>query len=127
MTSLTREDIASLVEAVCRGDENAFHDLIEASPTIVPLLIEQFKQKMHDGESRARIVEVIWQRRESESTRFLSMALEDSYPAVWKEAIDGLVTIGGREARHMLTGYLTKYPHDERAAWVHEALEQLRD
>ncbi len=126
MASLTREDLAGLVEAVCRGDDSAFHTLIEVSPIIVPLLIEHFEQK-RDGESRARIVEVIWQRRESESTRFLSIALEDAHPAVWKEAIDGLLTIGGREARHILTSHLAKYPHDERAAWIHEALEQLRD
>ena len=126
MISMTREDVAGLVEAVCRGDDNAFHALIEASPVVVPLLTEQFAQK-RDGESRARIVEVIWQRRESESTRFLSIALEDSHPAVWKEAIDGLVTIGGPESRHVLTVFITKYPHDARAAWVSEALGQVRD
>ena len=126
MTSLTREDVAGLVEAVCRGDDNAFHTLIEASPVVVPLLTEHFAQK-RDGESRARIVEVIWKRRESESTRFLSIALEDSHPAVWKEAIDGLVTIGGPESRHVLTVFFTIYPHDARAAWVSEALGQVRD
>ena len=54
--SMNREDVAHLVEALCREDDKAFHTLIEALPAILPLLVERFHQEK-DGESRARIVQ----------------------------------------------------------------------
>ena len=92
--SMNREDVAHLVEALCREDDKAFHTLIEALPAILPLLVERFHQEK-DGESRARIVEVIWQHRQPASIGVLSTALEDAHPAVWKQALDGLVAVGG--------------------------------
>lgn len=124
MTSMSRDDVDNLVEAVFGGDENAFHALIEASESVLPLLVDRF-QIEQDGVSRAKIVEIIWQHRQSASIGFLSMALEDSCPEVWKQTLDGIVTIGGPEGRSSLIKFVESNAQDERVPWVEEALQQL--
>lgn len=109
---MSRDDVTELVDAIYRGDKNAFFTLIEASDAVVPLLIERF-QREPDGVSRAQIIEIIWQHRQPASISFLSMALEDSYPEVWKQALDGLVTIGGAEARSVLVKFIEDNAEDE--------------
>ena len=117
-----REDVAKLAAALHQGNENAFFTLIESPHHVVPMLIEEF-QCQQEGGFRARIVEVIWRHRLPSTIPFLAAALSDSHPEVWKQAIDGLIAIGGAEARSALHGFRAQLANDdERTAWIDEAL-----
>ena len=120
------DDVARLVTALRDGDESAFHTLLEAPSSVVPVLVEQYKI-CSAVESRAQIVEVIWQHRQRSTVGFLAAALEDAHAEVWKQALDGLVTIGGPEGQAALETFLVDHAEDERASWVKEAIEQLRN
>ena len=98
---------------------------IEAPHAIVPSLIEHYEIQA-DGESRASIVEVVWQHRQHSTVDFLAAALGDAHAEVWKQALDGLVAIGGPRAEAALEAFLTDRADDERTPWVKEALQQLR-
>src|SRR4051794_13696715 len=78
-------------------DENAFFALIEAPDTIVPFLESSFRLES-DAIQRAAILNVIWQRRDRATIPLLAEALRDTSNRVWKEALDGLVALGGQES-----------------------------
>src|SRR5262249_58337453 len=91
--------------------EDAFFGLIAADPGIVPVLIEAFAREENRG-IRAQILQYIWQHRRPEDIGFLAELLSDSEKAVWQEALDGLVAIGGREAIQALQAARTKLSAD---------------
>jgi len=119
-------DVCDLVSALCRGDVSAFHTLIEAEHDIIPALIEQFTNA-DDGQCRAKIVEVIWHYRLPSTVSFLASALNDEHPGVWKQALDGLVTIGGPQSLDALNDCLARTrPDNDRSHWIAEAIDQIR-
>lgn len=123
---MNKSEVRELVDALCGGDENAYHTLIEANHDILPALAEQFAHTA-DGTDRARILAVYWQHRVQSVIPFLASALNDEQPEVWKQAIDGLVAIGGEESRNVLKDYLSRIPsRDERSNWISEAIGQLQ-
>ncbi len=123
---MTPSDIHQLVESLCCGDESAFHTLIEGDKAIIPLLIQQFTRRTQ-GVDRARIIEVIWQFRDEATIPFLASALRDPYADVWKNALDGLVAIGGIESQDVLSDFRAEISTGtERAEWTDEALGQVQ-
>lgn len=122
---MTPNDVSQLVEPLCDGNDTAFHTLIQADKTIIPLLAQQFVTRVC-GADRARIIEVIWQHRDTATIRFLASALNDEYPEVWKQAIDGLVTIGGDHSLDTLKAFLDQLNTDDaRSPWIAEAIDQI--
>lgn len=122
---MTRDDLSQLVSALGDGDADAFHTLIEAPHDIVPILIEEY-QLQTDGYLRASLVEVIWQHRLPSTVPFLLTVLGDNHDEVWKQALDGLVTIGGDEVKSGLQKHKTQLTlADPKVSWIDEAREQL--
>ena len=118
-------DVRDLVSALCDGNESAYHTLVEANHDIVPLLIDLFAEVDH-GKCRAMIVEVIWQHRLPNTVSFLVSILNNPYPEIWKQALDGLVTIGGAQSIKALKDCLDRIPpDDERFPWFTEAIDQI--
>jgi len=112
------------------GASDAFHSLIEAEDAVVPLLIEAFRAE-RDAGVRADLVEIIWQHRMPETVTFLSEALTDDVPEVWKSALDGLVTLGGADALGVLESARDRVASRGREGavqtdWIEEAVQQIR-
>jgi hypothetical protein len=111
-------------------DENAWFSLLEAPAAIVPLLVSAFRDES-DSVKRSAILNVIWQRRDPSTIPFLGEALQDASPRVWKEALDGLVAIGGHasilaiEAAHA-RHFDAEYDGRQFREFLDEALAQLR-
>jgi hypothetical protein len=109
--------------------ENACHCLVECDHAIVPILISAFEGES-DPERQAMLVNVVWQHRNSDALEFLARAVAEPQDQVWKEALDGLVAIGGPRARELLEKEgarlrsLAQVP-EERLAWLQEAIDQL--
>jgi hypothetical protein len=109
------------------GDrEAAFCGLIELPRHLLPDLEDAYRDEA-DPLIRALIVHAVWQHRLPSSVGFLAAALEDPRPDVWKEALDGLVTLASAESRQVLE--LAKHRAGEQdetlRAWIEEAIEQV--
>lgn len=125
------ERIAYYLQRYRDGDGGAFHSLIEMDHCVIPELITKFRNEP-DASLREFIVEIIWQHRDPLAIPFLGEALQDSEPAVWKEAIDGLVTLASPAALkelHAAKGrhFASKSDAEEFRGWIDEAIQQIAD
>jgi hypothetical protein len=131
MDSLERY-VADYLDLMREGRaEDALCGLIEAGAAVVPVLIDAFARE-ENRDIRAEIVHCIWQHRRPETIMFLAATLRDAEPGVWQEALDGLVTIGGRDAIGALEAARATVPASGAgraltAEWLDEALEQIRE
>jgi HEAT repeat protein len=124
--------VKSYLDQFRDGDwDVAFHGLIEEGPQILPELMSAFATE-EDPEIRAALVQVVGEHRRMESVPFLSQALDDPDPEVWKKALDALVTVGGESARESLRQAAERsrasgQEEADRAEWIQEALDQVQD
>jgi hypothetical protein len=111
--------------AMARSDrvEDAFHGLLELPENLTSALREAYLAEA-DGSTRAFLVEVIWQRRQASSIPFLVEALDDPHPEAWKQALDGLCTLGAVGELRALES-APRQLDEERRTWIAEAIEQL--
>lgn len=73
------------------------------------------------------LVEAIWQHRQPSVIGFLADVLGDPVPVVWKQALDGLVTLASPESMRVLRSAADNECDAERRAWIEEAIEQSAD
>ncbi|HEV8717505.1 MAG TPA: HEAT repeat domain-containing protein, partial [Candidatus Binatia bacterium] len=66
--------------------EDAYDSLIEADDAVVPILIKAYRTEA-EPTVRATLVKIISQHRVPETISFLSEALDDNHPEVWKNAL----------------------------------------
>lgn len=118
------------LDALRTGDEEcAFFGLLDLGEDAVPVLIEQ-AAKRENRDIRATLANVICQWRQPSSVDFLGQAMTDDNPAVWKQALDGLVTIGGPAALAWLAKTRACLERGElhnglTTEWLDDAAEQL--
>jgi HEAT repeat protein len=128
--SANTDALSEYLELMRTGDwEQAFFGLLDLGNEVVPLLIAE-AARAENKPIRAGLVEVIWQHRDARSIEFLGQALSDPEPEVWKQALDGLVAIGGEQATVWLKTAQERLARGEirnglSAEWISEALEQL--
>jgi HEAT repeat protein len=108
----------------------AYHALIQLGPDVVPLLQERMAETA-EGALRAALVEVARQTGAAQAVPLFAAALHDPEPAVWKEGLDGLVSLSSPEAVAVLTEALAQDPPGRTApedwrGWLEEALDQAR-
>jgi len=109
------------------GDRDAaFHGLIELPNDLLHDLEEAYHGEP-DPVVRSLIVEAVWQHRLPSSVHFLAVALEDPHPGVWKQALDGLVTLASLESRRVLEVAKSRIVRHDATflAWVQEAIDQI--
>jgi hypothetical protein len=95
-------------------------------PEALPLVEEAFT-RASDGARRADIVHCMWQFRNPEALPTLALALHDADDRVWKESLDGLVTLGGAASLLVLEGELNRTVPAVKREWIEEAIGQIRD
>jgi len=104
-------------------DESCYHDLLDEGDEILPRLEAQYLRES-SPEHRAAIVHNIWERRHPASLALLACALSDPAEIVWQEALNGIVTLGGEEAKAVLrAALLTADP--QKTEWINEAITQI--
>lgn len=105
-------------------DESAWHAIRELGADALPHLASRFRTSSNTR-LRATLVELAWQTRSTEAFPLLAEALAESEPTIWRQALDGLVTLGGEHARAILhDGRVSA--NSEKASWIDEALDQAR-
>ncbi len=121
--------IAYYLERYHEGDiDNAFHSLVELDHEALPELASEFRAAT-DTRLRVFLLGVIWQHRQQSVIPLLSEALLDSEPRVWKEALDGLVTLASRASIQALGAARTRQfanPRDaeEFRSCLEDAIQQ---
>ena len=105
------------------NSESALHSLLEAPNSVVPDIVEAFRSEK-DANIRERLVFVIWHHKLPGTLDFLEEAFRDTADSVWKQALDGIVAIGGNEAVNLLR-QIQSATVTERLSWTDEAIEQL--
>ncbi len=115
------------MEQARSGDlEGAFHGLRELDSDALPALLEACRCE-DDPNVRSLLVEAIWQQRQPSVIGFLGDLLGDPIPVVWKQALDGLVTLASPESLRVLRSAADCEYDAERRAWIEEAIEQTAD
>ena len=84
-----------------------------------------------DGAFRGALVGLARNIRSADALPLLDRALQDESPVVWKEALDGLVTLASPASVRLLEEALDRTPPgdvsvEEWTSWVREALQQAR-
>jgi hypothetical protein len=121
--------ITEYLQLFRKGDrDGAFYGLLEMEHGILPELMAAFRSE-RDSRVPEFLVEIIWQHRQASAIPFLKEALHDQAPAVWKQALDGLVALASSEALDVLRDARTrqfpaKRPTEEFRRWLEEAIEQ---
>jgi hypothetical protein len=106
--------------------ESAFFTLISL-PQSFPFVEAAYRQE-RQPERRAALIHCLWQYRNRAALPTLGSALRDDDDRVWKEALDGLVALGGAEAERVLRDTRVSLGGDEaraKAEWIDEAIEQI--
>jgi HEAT repeat protein len=93
LVTIAHEKDACLVVS----QQNAYHRLVELGADVIPLLASSFSVES-DSSIRSALAKIAWRTNSPSAIPFLAEALDDDEPDVWKEALDGLVSLGGRSA-----------------------------
>ncbi len=108
------------------GDaDEAFHTLRELGAEHLLAMQAACRDEL-DPDTRALIVDALWERRDPSVIGFLSEMLRDKSPAVWKEALDGLVAMSSDDTLRVLQAALGE-ADPIRRSWIEEALEQVTE
>jgi HEAT repeat protein len=104
--------------------EAALEGLIDLGEAAIPRLLDAYRAEA-DPALRMLIVEAAWQIRSHASVDFLGEALEDPDPQVWRQALDGLVTLASAESLRILKAARDSIrPGDEEfQTWLEQAIE----
>lgn len=112
-----------------QGDvDNAFHGLLEIDVDILPELMAAFTAE-RNAEIRELLIEVIWQYRQPSIIPFLGKALFDAEPSIWRQALNGLVTLASPAALEALRAarsrqFTKQQDAEEFRRWLEEAIQQ---
>ena len=106
--------------------DGALEGLVELGEPALPALIEAYRADA-DPVVRALVVEAIWQLRTHASIDFLAEALQDPDAIVWKQVLDGLVTLASPESLRVLEGARDRIGEDREAfrEWVDGAIDDV--
>lgn len=104
----------------------AFHNLIELGEPAIARLGDVYRAEP-DPHFRAWIVEAVWQTRAPAAIPILGEALLDPAPEVWKQALDGLVTLATHDALRVLEAALEQVGEDrpELREWLEGAIDDV--
>jgi TPR repeat protein len=102
--------------------DDAWHALVEIGPSALAHVIEAFHATSH-LDTQVSLLRVTAEYRTAESVPFLAGLLSHDEPAVWKSAIDALVTVGCGAAVEALVTARAAAPQARRE-WIEEAITQ---
>ena len=124
------QEINRYLQQFRQGDrDGAFFGLLEMGPEALPTLMAMYHLE-RDKDARALLVEVVWQNRKLATVSFLKEALDDGEPVVWKQAVDGLVSLASCTSLDVLRsaragGASKRQVSEEFCRWIDEAVEQV--
>jgi|SRR5688572_22857110 len=104
---------------------SAWHSLIEAGASALPLVVEAFHASANP-QVKLSLVKLASEYRSETAVPFLMLCLSDRRSDIWKAALDGLVILGGAAAMEALRAARTTASSDQRP-WIDDAMQQIID
>jgi HEAT repeat protein len=106
--------------------EAALQGLTDLGEAAIPRLVNAYRAEA-DPAIRALVVEAVWQLRSHASIEFLGEALQDPAPEVWRQALDGLVTLATPQSLRILEAArdAVRVPDEGFHTWVKGAIADL--
>ena len=119
----TQESIVDyyLAELDAGQGDNAYHSLIEADPTIIPILIDRYEAS-DDIDTKRFIIRVVSEFRLVSPLGFLGVALRREEPQLWKAALDGLATAELLAGVNEMADVLASVTDRNKRSWIEEAI-----
>lgn len=105
-------------------EDEAFHGLRCLGSSAISGLQSYFAEEA-DASVRALLLDVISQYRDEGTVPFMAATLYDRDSKVWREALDGLVSIGGRSSLEALRRVSASTQDPDRLRWLNEAIDQV--
>jgi hypothetical protein len=105
--------------------DGAWHSLVELGPIALPHLARAF-ENTSDVNLRTFILGVVDQYRTADALPLLTCALASEIDALWKAALDALVSLGGAGARRAIHQAMNVAPQGKRE-WLEEAAFQVSE
>jgi len=107
-------------------EEEAFFGLVDLGLDVLPDLLARFHAEV-DFRERAFLLKISRNIGEPTSVSLMGEALHDQNPDVWKEALDGLVTLASPQALNVLySARSNRLDNDDVfQEWLDEAIEQI--
>lgn len=103
--------------------DNAWHLLVEAGPAALPHVVEAFNATS-DPAVKIALLQIVCEYRSADAIPFFDALLRNGHSEIWKAALDGLVTIGGRATLDVLAR--AREPATaERRKWIDESVGQI--
>jgi HEAT repeat protein len=128
----TLEDrVTELVEQLhSHGGAGALCNLTSLGTVAIPLVTAAYDRETQPAR-RATLVHALWEFRDRAALPALAAALRDPDDRVWKEALDGIVTLGGTLALEVLQEArvaVETFPDAElRRQWIDEAAGAVKE
>jgi HEAT repeat protein len=100
---------------------------LKSAPEALRHLIEALDREP-DARRRATLVHFLWQLRDPAALPTIATALEDVDERVWKEALDGVITLGSQAALELLEARrgVQSSSSSVKRRWLEEAIDQVR-
>src|SRR5262249_48557544 len=123
-----QQEVAALIAKLDGPQiDNAICDLTSLEGAL-PFVAEAYYREP-SARRRELLIHCLWQYGDRVALPTLAAALQDAEDGVWKEALDGLVTLGGDEATRVLHAARAALGEGGRARmkreWIDEAIEQI--
>jgi hypothetical protein len=110
--------------------EDAYFALIHLDEAQLPDLMVAYHHEV-DVDIRALLVEVVSHYKQPNTLDFLRTALQNAHPSIWKNALDGIVSIGGQRGIEILEEEKQRQLADKASAdrieWIEEAIQQIHE
>jgi hypothetical protein len=103
--------------------ENAWHTLVEAGTPALPRVVEAYHTSAN-RRAKLALLSVISQYRTFQALDFFAGVLASDDDHLWKAALDGLVTLGGKPSRRVLSEAIAASNPIKRE-WIDEAIAQI--
>jgi HEAT repeat protein len=125
-----REEVAGLIADLHGSEAASALCNLTSMPETLPFVVAAYQEEPN-ARRRESLIHCLWQYRDLAALPTLRAAMRDSDDRVWKEALDGLVALGGDEAQRVLREALLELPDGIAARtqrkWIDEALEQIEE
>lgn len=126
MDSARTQKAAAILAEGCVGNWDHLHCALSA---FLPEAIEVVAIAYHDesdAKQRERLLHLLWEFRDPGAIPTLAEALKDPSDHVWKEALDGLVTLGTPSLSYLEAARDAQLQSSAMRPWLDEAIEQIQ-
>ncbi|MCS6285538.1 MAG: HEAT repeat domain-containing protein [Nitrospira sp.] len=121
----TQKAAALLSEGRTRGWDQLHCALSALLPEAIGVIVRAYHEES-DTRQRESLLHLLWEFRDPAAIPTLAEALKDPSDRVWKEALDGLVTLGTPSLSYLEDARNAQPQSSVTRQWLDEAIKQIQ-